>query len=95
MPLNAHTQRAQPNASTQANAFVRCMIYAELERSKSVVKICLDCNVSQHSNKKVLRNERVVQDNYQRVRLVETGKSPRKGKIGATRMFILECAGGR
>ena len=42
----------------------------------------------------VLRNERVVQKVDQRVRLVETGKSPRKGKIGATRMFILECAGG-
>jgi hypothetical protein len=41
----------------------------------------------------VLRNERVVQIVDQRVRLVETGKSPRKGKIGATRMFILECAG--
>jgi len=42
----------------------------------------------------VLRNERVVQKVDQRVRLVETGKSPRKGKIGATRMFILECAEG-
>lgn len=42
----------------------------------------------------VLRNERVVQNVDQRVRLVETGKSPRKGKIGATRMFILECAEG-
>jgi len=41
-----------------------------------------------------LRNERVVQTVDQRVRLVETGKSPRKGKIGATRMFILECAEG-
>jgi hypothetical protein len=40
-------------------------------------------------------NERVVQKVDQRVRLVETGKSPRKGKIGATRMFILECAGER
>jgi hypothetical protein len=35
-----------------------------------------------------------VQDNNQRVRLVETGKSPRKGKIGATRMFILEMGKG-
>ena len=41
----------------------------------------------------VLKNERVVHNVDQRVRLVETGKSPRKGKIGATRMFILECAG--
>lgn len=40
-------------------------------------------------------NERVVQKVDQRVRLVETGKSPRKGKIGATRMFILEGAGER
>ena len=42
----------------------------------------------------VLKNERVVHNVDQRVRLVETGKSPRKGKIGATRMFILECAEG-